>query len=1425
MREHNSPVRPAQQPTYPLRMLSCLVLSAAFLLSGPFSGRAHASPADASSTTASLAGTLPGHASPATAFPGDASPADASPAEARDFDGSGILGVNQLQCYVSNFGLLARDPDGESAGLYYPTGTKNTVMRGLGLWIGGKVDGEVRVAVAEESSEFIPGRLLSDGSFENPEDPRFRVYRLVQPPGEDDSDVWPVDDGAPVGSDGEPRRDGDQSVWTVFHDGDPARHTASAGGTAPLGIEVRLTGYEFDRSGGLGSTIFLFYDLIHRGTAPVDSMYVGFWCDPDVGGPDDDLVGFDAARNLAFAYNSTNNDVLYANRPPAVGLLLERVSASPSSQATAFRRFVPGASPTSAIESYRALQGLDLDGSALVDPIAGGETTFEVGGDPNSGSGWLDTEPADRRMLVSSGPFTMAPADTESVVLAIVVARGFDRLASIGLLRVYALDIPGSFDYGACCRIDGTCTVKLERDCNGLDFFLGEDCDPSPCPLGACCESDGSCRVTAGSECTGIFEYGGTCDPTPCGVCCYPNGSCFWLSESQCLGGEFLFGETCDPNPCAVTEGACCDDDGTCRLLTESACAGSFLGIGVDCSPNPCKGACCHGVECSLVTETYCVTELEGTFHGNGTTCGVAGCTNLLWDWEGGTRWLTWVDAGFSTFNGGVGAGWEFFGSELTVEDLVPVEIRFTDEESEWSDCQTYRRDLGYAAAGIGRFPGSAWDISDPAQPRRLNINFVETMDLSYPEGIVPDHFWSPASSSLGIVGAREYLFIMASDYSGGVDYGDGDDLPIGFESDVLYGAWLQLRGDRPLLETVPSAFRFLVSPIGDPVGACCMNDGTCRITTADDCAGVLWDWDTACEPAECPSSPPEIGSLPEPTGIAGEPLTVEVTVTDDTAVSSVSCSFGPPGGLVRIVPMNALGSDAYSVTIPGSAVTPAGLVYRIQAFDDTSLNTDSPDVHVQVQFASVVNGSPQPAGTAASAYRIVSFPGELTEDHAFEVLADELGAYDPTIWRAFLFTEAQNYEEFSSSTRLEPGVGYFLIVRESGRVLGVGSGTSIDTAAPFEQTVHAGWNLVGNPYATPISGLAVTLASGAPIDLRAYAGSWSASVDSLHPFEGYALYSETADVMRWDPATAGEGVVVGGAEVGAVAHASAGAVTRSQLFSDRTGAVDWSVRVIASRGESRDDDNFAVVGANARATWDALDRPEPPTIGEWVQVTFPHPEWKRAATDFSTDARSPNRDGHTWPLSVRSWAPGTVDLTCEVEGDLPEDFGIWLLDTLTGEIVDLSGVGASDRSAPHRIASHRMPSDRVVSHRVASPGPSGRAFQLLVGTENLLAEGSQDIDDTLLGSRSAISLPNPFQRVTTIAYRMTEPGPVRIRVYAADGRSIRDLSLHEAVPPGIHTMLWDGRDGSGARVPSGVYFARVEVPGRMESVRLNLVR
>jgi hypothetical protein len=83
---------------------------------------------------------------------------------------------------------------------------------------------------------------------------------------------------------------------------------------------------------------------------------------------------------------------------------------------------------------------------------------------------------------------------------------------------------------------------------------------------------------------------------------------------------------------------------------------------------------------------------------------------------------------------------------------------------------------------------------------------------------------------------------------------------------------------------------------------------------------------------------------------------------------------------------------------------------------------------------------------------------------------------------------------------------------------------------------------------------------------------------------------------------------------------------------------------------------------------------------------------------------------------------------------------------------------------------------------------------------------------------------PNPFNPLTTLRFELPTAGPARLAVYDVAGRLVRVL-VEGKIPAGSHEAVWDGRDSSGRFSPSGSYLARLVAGGKVEGVRLSLVR
>ena len=169
---------------------------------------------------------------------------------------------------------------------------------------------------------------------------------------------------------------------------------------------------------------------------------------------------------------------------------------------------------------------------------------------------------------------------------------------------------------------------------------------------------------------------------------------------------------------------------------------------------------------------------------------------DIVATFESASSWASGVNWSGTTFGGSIGLGKNFFGSNLADDAHVSVEIIFSNTDSTFA--QTFRRDLSYPSSGVGVFPGTVWDVSNPGSPRRLNVCFAEDNNLA-PANLS----WDPNSSSYG---NREYLFIMNSDYDGtGTTYSGFNINTGGSSMDVLYGWWPRISSGMSLMQTLPA--------------------------------------------------------------------------------------------------------------------------------------------------------------------------------------------------------------------------------------------------------------------------------------------------------------------------------------------------------------------------------------------------------------------------------------------------------------------------------------------------------------------------------------------------------------------------------------------------------------------------------------------
>ncbi len=393
---------------------------------------------------------------------------------------------NRIAAWTGNTGEWISCNVTSNAGLEWPKNSGKTAVFQSGLWIiSGQVKekdsldfrDEIRTAVVEYASEFQPGQILyfdtlnqvvvpiSDYPQEhciwmaaNANDPLNKLYKINK--GDtlsSDYTNWPAEQGAPVDEYGKPFFTGDQMLWSVYNDMNPKPHESQFN-SKPMGLEIQSTLFGFDRNDPLNNVLFIKNLIINKSDNHYRDIYVGIFADPDIGDATDDYAGVDTLMNMGYAFNGRAEDSEYGLQPPAVGFafIQNPQIVSPGDTASWSGTPRPGwretdlsgfikfkvdplfAHPDTKEEAYNFVRGLTLTGESLINPVTGKVTRFHLSGDPVTGEGWLDKDdanPGDRWILLSAGPFEMAPCDTQEIVTAIIIAQGSDHVRSVETLR------------------------------------------------------------------------------------------------------------------------------------------------------------------------------------------------------------------------------------------------------------------------------------------------------------------------------------------------------------------------------------------------------------------------------------------------------------------------------------------------------------------------------------------------------------------------------------------------------------------------------------------------------------------------------------------------------------------------------------------------------------------------------------------------------------------------------------------------------------------------------------------------------------------------------------------------------------------------------------------------------------------------------
>jgi len=341
--------------------------------------------------------------------------------------------LNQMNMPLTNSGIFGKS-EGPESGFYWPHGYPNeTYIFGAGLWVGGRVRNDTNPLLFDTlvtcgyepfsiRTEFTPGLFPNN----DPSNPSEKIYFSS------DTD-WPL-----LNNSGKDSILSTLDSYCTYNDYDTSQHFNQV--NLPIGISVIQQTYAWEWE--LNNDILFFqFDIILDSTKDtLHNAFVSICTDCDIGDEYNyiwnDYIGFNMERELGFQWqNEPVNG--WQHFPGIIGFKLlqgpksngidtihyyinpynslnDSIVINPNDTIgiTSFKIFTHVIDPSDKYERYQIMSGYN---HCFINP-----TNPEYSYIPFD----IDRyENADKRFIISSGPFNLIPGDTTKIICAIIMSN------------------------------------------------------------------------------------------------------------------------------------------------------------------------------------------------------------------------------------------------------------------------------------------------------------------------------------------------------------------------------------------------------------------------------------------------------------------------------------------------------------------------------------------------------------------------------------------------------------------------------------------------------------------------------------------------------------------------------------------------------------------------------------------------------------------------------------------------------------------------------------------------------------------------------------------------------------------------------------------------------------------------------------------
>ncbi|MCH7677315.1 T9SS type A sorting domain-containing protein [candidate division KSB1 bacterium] len=387
--------------------------------------------------------------------------------------------------------------------------------------------------------------------------------------------------------------------------------------------------------------------------------------------------------------------------------------------------------------------------------------------------------------------------------------------------------------------------------------------------------------------------------------------------------------------------------------------------------------------------------------------------------------------------------------------------------------------------------------------------------------------------------------------------------------------------------------------------------------------------------------------------------------------------------------------------------------------------------------------------------FRIVGLPGASNRP-----ITDFLSGSHNKDWQLY-WHNGTGVEEYDGSSVFNFSVGraFWVIKKGSLNIDTDVPSAPLNTSNEVEIPLHAGWNLITNPFTSSLSWSEIQSVNNISEPVWSYLGSFNQS-STFQPYVGYFLFN--------------------------AASLSSLKIPYSLIFSSSlaVGESDsgiWRINIKLSAGEVTDQSAWFGVSRMASSGLDPYDLRKPETLAFTPTVYFHRPLWDKYFSSFATDIRPEFEESQTWVFAVQTIPGVQAQLVLSDIESVPSQFEVYLINEEKANYFNLR-------------------EDSLYSF---TPAAEISKFSIIVGKEDAVNERLKSVipKEFALGN----NYPNPFNPKTNIPLTIPFTSEVELIVYNILGEKIKIVYTGE-LGAGQHLFSWDGRDDAGNQLASGVY-------------------